>query len=127
MHKISLCVPTYNRPETLKQLIHSFLKQDYRDKELIISDDTPNDSVEKLIKTYKNKSIKYFHNSPGLGFSQNLFKAIDHATGDYLIILGDDDVLLHKHVLSDYVKVFEEKPSVGFIYSNQVQFSTELD
>ena len=95
-NKISLCVPTYNRPETLSQLINSFLKQDYPNKELVISDDTPNDSIYNLVKETNSNEIKYFRNNPGLGFSQNLLKAMERATGDYLILLGDDDILFTK-------------------------------
>jgi len=75
---------------------------------------------------YKDKSIKYFHNEKNLGFARNLLKVMQRATGEYLIILGDDDLLFDKHVLSDYVKVFDTHPTVGFVYSNQVQFSDTL-
>lgn len=126
MKKISLCVPSYNRPETLRQLINSFLKQNYPNKELIISDDTPDKSIENLIKSYRSKSIKYFHNNIGLGFSKNLLKAMERATGEYIIILGDDDLLADEFVFSDYVNIFDSYPNVGFIYSNQIQFSNSL-
>lgn len=127
MKKISLCVLSYNRPDTLRQVIASYLKQDYKNKELVISDDTKDDSIEKLVKSYKQKTIKYFHNEKGLGFARNLLKVMERATGDYLVILGDDDLLVDKRVLSDYVKVFDHHPTVGFVYSNQVQFSNDMD
>ncbi len=127
MKKISLCIPSYNRPETLLQLIHSYQKQDYPNKELIISDDTQNDSIRLLVQKINDKSIKYFHNDPNLGFSRNLLKSMEHATGDYLLLLGDDDILFTSTVLSDYVDVFTKNPTVGFVYSNQIQFSDKLD
>lgn len=123
MKKISVCVPTYNRPETLRQLIASFLKQDYPNKELIISDDTQNDSVKKVVDSFDEKTIKYFHNNHGLGFSKNLKKSLQRANGNYIIILGDDDILFTPSVLSNYVSTFEKNPSVGFVYSNIVQIS----
>lgn len=126
MKKISVCVPSYNRPETLDTLIKTFLKQDYPNKELVISDDTPNDSILKLVKNYKNSSIKYFHNNPGLGFSKNYLDSMLHATGDYLFTIGDDDILVSKHVLSTYVDVFNKYPKVGYIYANLVQFSDSM-
>lgn len=127
MHKISVCVPAYNRPDTLRQLINSYLHQDYKNRELIISDDTPNDSVKKLVDSYKNNSIKYFHNKPSLRFAKNLLMCMKMAKGDYVIVLGDDDVLLRAATLSDYVKVFRKYPKVGFVYSNIVQFSPDMD
>jgi glycosyltransferase involved in cell wall biosynthesis len=127
MHKISVCVPTYNRPDTLRQLINSYLKQNYDNKELIISDDSPNDSIKKLVAGYKNTSIKYFHNKKSLRFARNLFMSMARAKGDYLIMLGDDDVLLNEHALSDYVNTFKKYQNVGFVYSNMVQFSLNMD
>lgn len=126
MNKVSLCIPTYNRPETLRQLINSYLKQEYSNKELVVSDDTRNDSIRNLIEEFNEDSIKYFHNDPGIGFYGNLLKAMERASGKYIIILGDDDVLLNTHVFSDYAKIFDTKPAVGFIYSSQVQFSDRM-
>ena len=115
---ISLCVPTYNRADTLKQLIHSFLLQDYKHKELVISDDSSNDDVYNLISSYKDKNIRYYRNKPSLGFPKNFLNSLLKATGDYVITLGDDDVLFSTTTLSRYVEVFDHQPDVHFIYSN---------
>ncbi len=127
MHKISVCVPTYNRPDTLRQLINSFLRQDYKNKELIISDDTPNDSIKQLVVGYKNKNIKYFHNKTSLRFAKNYEASMVRSTGDYIVTLGDDDVLLNPEVLSNYVKIFKANPKVAFVCSNLVQFSEDMN
>lgn len=126
MHRISVCVPTYNRPDTLRQLINSFLRQVYKNKELVISDDTPNDTIKNLVKSFNNKSIKYFHNKTSLRFAKNFEACMQRATGDYLITLGDDDVLLNPEVLTNYVHIFKTNPQVAFVYSNQVQFSDAM-
>lgn len=127
MKKISVCVPTFNRPDTLRQLIYSFLEQDYKIKELIISDDSTNHLVEETVKSFKNKSLLYYKNTPSLRFATNLITSIKRASGDYVVILGDDDVFLNKSVLSKYVRTFEKYPNVGFIYGNLVQFSNKLE
>lgn len=126
MKKISLCVPSYNRPDTLSQLINSFVNQKYKNKELVISDDSTTDEIKNIVRQYSLPEIKYSHNKPNLGLAKNLFKSMENASGDYLIILGDDDVLLNAGVLGEYVKIFEKYPKVDFIYSNLVQFSEKL-
>jgi glycosyltransferase involved in cell wall biosynthesis len=126
MEKISVCVPTYNRPDTLKVLIKTFLKQDYKNKELVISDDTPNNSIEKLVRSFRNKSIKYFHNEVALGFSKNFLASMERAKGDYILTIGDDDLLFTEKVLSTYVKKFRENPKVFYLYSNLIQFSDNM-
>jgi len=122
--KISLCVPSYNRPDTLQQLIRSFMLQDYQNKELIISDDSSTDDVETLVKKLHYSRIHYYRNTPSLGFPKNLLASILHAEGDYLVTIGDDDVLFSPKSLSKYVEVFDNNPEVHFIYSNQVQFNS---
>lgn len=124
---ISVCVPTYNRSDSLEQLINSFLNQDYSNKELIISDDSTNNNVESLLNEYNVKEIKYFKNKKNIGFSKNLYSAISKANGKYLVILGDDDLFFSKSALSEYVKAFSKDKKIGYVYSNQVQFTNDLE
>lgn len=126
MKKISVCVPTYNRPDTLLQLITSFNRQDYPNKELVLSDDSPSDVIKNLVEELNNNDIRYFHNLPGLGFSSNLRKTIERAKGNYIILLGDDDILLDSSALSSYITAFDKNPTVNFIYSNMVQFDNDM-
>jgi glycosyltransferase involved in cell wall biosynthesis len=121
---ISLCVPAYNRSDTLSQLITSFFLQNYSNKELVISDDSTTDDVANLIKSLNKKEIKYFKNSPSLGFPKNLLASMMRAKGEYLVVLGDDDVLYSEKSLESYVKIFTKYPDVHFIYSNQIQFNS---
>lgn len=127
MKKISVCVPTYNRPEMLKPLISSFLKQDHECKELVIADDSSDSRTQELISHYQSDSITYIKNPENLGYCANLLASLTYAKGDFLLILGDDDMLAHPNALSRYVSVFEQNPSVGYVYSNQIQFSNSLD
>lgn len=127
MKKISVCVPAYNRPDTLEQLIHSFIKQDYPNKELVISDDSPNNSIAALVKKYPKRGIRYVHNTPGLGFAFNLLHSLTLAKGDVIVILGDDDVFFSKKSLQEYVLIFDKHPSVSYVYTNAVQFSENLN
>jgi len=126
MNKISVCVPSYNRPEMMKQLVASFINQDYSNKELIISDDSTNKSVEEVAKKYKNQDVHIHKNKQNLGYSKNLLQAMLEATGQFVLILGDDDLLVSRHALSAYVSIFEKYPEVNYIYSNGVQFSNKL-
>ncbi|WP_135611763.1 glycosyltransferase family 2 protein [Methanococcoides sp. AM1] len=126
MPKISVCVPVYDRPKMLKQLIYSFLHQDYDNAELVLSDDSPNDSIQEVVETFNDSKIKYFKNKVNLGYSKNLLKSMQMAEGDYIVILGDDDLLLSNKTLSKYVEIFTNNPNVSYIYSNQIQFSNQL-
>lgn len=124
--KISVCVPTYDRPEMTRQLIASFLAQNWADKEIIISDDTPNDSIERVAASFSSDSVKYFKNLDRLGYEANLRAALLRGTGDVLVVMGDDDVFAHPDALAKYADVFATNPSVVYAYCNQFQASADL-
>lgn len=124
--KVSVCVPTYDRPQMTRQLIASFLAQSWEDKEIIISDDSPNDSIEHVAASFASDSIRYFKNIDRLGYEANLRAALLRATGDVLVVMGDDDVFAHPDALARYADVFATNPSVFYAYCNQYQASADL-
>ncbi len=52
---ISVCVPAYNRPHALSQLLASFLCQDYSHAELLVVDDSPNNNNKIVVDSYMKK------------------------------------------------------------------------
>ena len=118
--KLSIIIPTYNREEYIKRCLESALNQTYKDIEVIIVDDGSTDNTEKIIKSYKDKRIKYFKNTNhGIGFSRNF--GLDKANGDYIFFLDSDDYLdnnMAKTVIDnikdndilifDYKEIFEK-------------------
>ncbi len=124
--RISVCVPCYERPQMLAQLIESFCKQSYPYKELIVVDDSLSDAVQTTVARYVGLNIVYHKNLENLGYARNFRKSIECATGAVVLMLGDDDALLSEHALARYVEVFDGHPEVGYVYSNQVQFNNQL-
>lgn len=123
---ISVCVPSYNRPESLRELIEAFLVQTYAYKELIITDDSSNEAVKKMLDQYSGyPEIRYYKNAQNIGFAHNLRKSLLLAKGDVTIMMGDDDIFLVSNALSQYVRVFSENPTVSYMYANQVQFASD--
>jgi glycosyltransferase involved in cell wall biosynthesis len=97
---VTIVIPTYNRPETLKASINSILRQTYSNWELIVVDDASSIDVKPymdelmknhpLITYHKNKSRKGPSGSRNVGISLSKF--------DYLIFI-DDDIILMPDVL----------------------------
>lgn len=61
---VSVVIPAYNRPDTLKIEIDSVLEQTYPNIEIIICDDSSDDRVQKMLDPYlgSNPKIKYYKN-----------------------------------------------------------------
>lgn len=94
---ISICIPTYRRPELLRVAVCSALAQTYPKIEVIVGDDSPDRLSTEVIdelRTTTTLPIRYEHNEPSLGQNENVNSLFSLARGDRLILLHDDDVLL---------------------------------
>ncbi len=116
--KVSICIPAYKRVSLLRKALESVLEQSFADYEIIITDDSPDDEVKKLIDELKiNKGIKYFYNSPALGSPANWNYAISKAEGEYIKLLHCDDFFLSPYSLAKYVELLDRNPSADFAFS----------
>lgn len=92
MTDISIIVPIYNAEKYLNKCIKSLINQTKEELEFILVNDGSTDSSEEIIKTYKDKRIKYFKNkNQGIGKTRNF--GIEKATGKYIMFLDSDDYL----------------------------------
>jgi glycosyltransferase involved in cell wall biosynthesis len=113
---ISICIPAYKRVNYLKRLIESIIIQDYTDFEVIISDDSDDDSVSNLVNDYSGKiNIRYFKNEKSVGFSGNVNFAISKAKGQWIKLICDDDWFASADSLSQFAEVI--KDGNQFIFS----------
>lgn len=108
MTDISIIVPIYNAEKYLNKCIDSLVNQTKKELEFILVNDGSTDSSEDIIKSYKDKRIKYFKNkNQGIGKTRNF--GIDKATGKYLMFLDSDDYLDINACEKLYNKAIKEK------------------
>jgi glycosyltransferase involved in cell wall biosynthesis len=89
--KISILVPLYNQAEYVSQCLDSLLDQTREAHEIIVVNDGSTDGGEKIVGNYPN--IKLINQvNKGLSAARNT--AIMHATGDYVLPVDADDMLL---------------------------------
>ena len=114
---ISICIPAYKKPEYVVRAIQSILKQSYKKVEIIISDDSPNEDIKIAIQPYiSDIDIKYYHNQPALKSPMNWNNALDKATGDFVMLLHQDDWLHNENALTIYLHSFSSHPEIGFVF-----------
>ena len=114
---VSVVIPAYNRPDTLKIAIDSVLAQTYPNIEIIICDDSSDDRVQEMLSTYLDlySNIKYYKNEKNL-FLENWHKCFDLATGEYINYLMDDD-LFHREKISKMMYFFNEFDNITLVTS----------
>ncbi|MBI4979777.1 MAG: glycosyltransferase family 2 protein [Spirochaetes bacterium] len=111
---VSICIPTYNRPEYLLKALRSCFAQTLQDFEIIITDNSPDDRSQKLVRSLSHRKIKYYRNSQNIGGLKNIERARRLARGTYIKYLMDDD-LLRADCLEKMVAVMEQYPNVGVV------------
>ena len=93
---LSICIPTKDRYRTLMPVLSGLLYE-FRDFniELVVQDNTDdNAEILEFITKCDSKKIKYFHDSTSLSQSENCNQSVKNATGEFLILIGDDDYVL---------------------------------
>lgn len=116
MPLISICIPAYKRVELLRRLIESILIQSFKDFEVIITDDSPDDLVMQLCESYQQKiDLRYFRNPLPLGTPENWNEGIRKATGQWIKIMHGDDWFASAQSLQQFVDLI--RPEVDFIFS----------
>ena len=118
--KVSVILTTFNREYFFTEAIESILAQDYPNLEIIISDDGSSDNTFMFACEYakENSCIKVFQNTHTKGSAGNRNNGIDHASGELLLLLDDDD-LLFREAISQMVEVYLEKNrEFGIIIAN---------
>ena len=89
---ISICIPAYKRANFLKRLLESIIIQEYKDFEIVLTDDSPTDDVSELVKEFAGKlEIKYYKNKIPKGTPENWNQAIRMASGKWIKLMHDDD------------------------------------
>jgi glycosyltransferase involved in cell wall biosynthesis len=102
LKKISICIPAYKRPENLKRLLDSIKIQSFIDYEIILTDDSPDDSVKEVVSLFPELNIKYHKNGPALGMPANWNYAMSLAKGEWIKIMHDDDWFVDNNSLQAF-------------------------
>jgi glycosyltransferase involved in cell wall biosynthesis len=116
--KISVCIPAYKNAAYLDRNLNALLHQDFKDFEVILSDDSPDNSVLEIVKEYETKlQIRYFKNDPSLGTPANWNFAMQQAKGTYIKLIHDDDWLAGNDALGKFYDCLEANPEADFCFS----------
>jgi glycosyltransferase involved in cell wall biosynthesis len=115
--KVNIVLPVYNGEKYLKQSIDSCLNQTYKNIELIIVNDGSKDRTEKIIKSYRDKRIKYIQHNENKGLPFALNSGFKISTGEYLSWTSYDNFYA-PNAIEIMVNFLEKNHDVDFVYSN---------
>lgn len=92
--KISILIPTCNRPEFLAECLESCTNQTYKPYEILIGDDSLNSESETVVRSFAERAnVRYFKNASPLGQAENINLLINESNSELLCLIHDDDKL----------------------------------
>ena len=128
MPTLSICIPTRNRATHLANCIHSLISAQAHSEssfQICISDNNSNDNTASIIQQAPARlNIKYNKHSANVGFARNLLKVVSMADGEYVWVIGDDDLLM-PYAVSTLNRIMDQHPLVDFFYVNSYRLNTD--
>jgi glycosyltransferase involved in cell wall biosynthesis len=112
--RFSIITPTYRRADRLIRAVNSVLAQTYTDWELIIVNDSPDDtSYQTFASSINDSRIHYHVNDMNRGVNYSRNRALHSVSSDskWVIFLDDDDYFSPDtlHTLSQLIKKHGDK------------------
>ncbi|HYS65838.1 MAG TPA: glycosyltransferase family 2 protein [Paraburkholderia sp.] len=120
--KVSICLPTCERPELIVQCIDSCLAQTYGNLEILIGDDSKNAQTQQMIAARYGKEprIRYTLNQPPLGQARNVASLFERASGDKIVLIHDDD-LFTTDGIEKLVSLWKLHPRLDAAFGDQYE------
>lgn len=115
MPRVSILLPTYNRANYLPETIHSALAQSFTNIELVVVDDGSTDNTAEIVQQIADNRVRYFY-QPNRGVSAALNTAWRAATGEFVALLGSDDVMLPRQI-ETLLPILAADASLGLVYA----------
>ncbi len=118
--RFSICIPAFNRPEELSDLLKSIASEPPGDWEIVVSEDSSPkrneiaEVVQHFAQAHELLNVRFLTTPANLGYDGNLRFLIDHADGLYCVFMGDDD-LWCAGALQQLTKVTDANPEVSVI------------
>lgn len=112
--KYSICIPAF-KSKFLIECIESILNQTFKDFEIIILNDASPENVEEIVENFHDSRIRYYKNKKNVGAINVVYnwnKCLNYAIGEYIVMIGDDDVLM-PYFLEKYNALIEKFPNFG--------------
>ena len=115
MSKVTIAIPTYNRPEYLPVVIKSILNQTFQDFNIVIFDSGSNYDINKLVSSFNNPKIKLLTSDQIISSFTNFKRIFTYKYDtDYLVVFHDDDVM-HPQMIERELTVMENNKEIVWV------------
>jgi glycosyltransferase involved in cell wall biosynthesis len=110
---LSILIPVFNYSEGLERIIYGLNLKNVKQYEILVYDNSDNNSSEKIIDEWKSKSklnITYIRNIPPIGPALNWNNLLDSAKGKFSLLMHHDEFPIESDFLSQLCDKIEKNP-----------------
>ena len=111
---IKIYMTTYNRAKYIKEAIQSLLNQSYSDFQLIVLNNASTDNTLEILSEIKDHRLEIITHPMNIGPIANGNYPYDNLSGDYFMVVHDDDVFLPE-ALATEVAFMEKNKDVALV------------
>ncbi len=95
----TIAIPTFNRAEWLGRCVSSALAQTHNSFEVLVSDNASDDATPQVLAEFSDSRLITIRQPRNIGPIANWNACVEHARGEFIVMLSDDDYLA-PHFLS---------------------------
>lgn len=123
--KLSIVIATRGREQYCMKSINTMLSFLDKETEIVISDNSTTTIIKDYINGIGDNRIKYSFSEEDLTMSENFNAAIDIASGDYICMIGDDDIVLPSiysalaYCVSRDLDCITQKKVINYLWPNE--------
>lgn len=115
--RVSVVVPTYNRPHLLEQALRSLTRQSMGDFEVLIGDNADDEATAEVVRRLGDGRFHYCPRPHNVGMLKNVLLAVEQGRAPLWMKLDDDDIL-EDDALAHLVPPLEAEPEVNLAFGN---------
>ncbi|UPK49059.1 glycosyltransferase family 2 protein [Bacillus sp. H8-1] len=124
--RVSVIIPTFNRPVLLNRAINSVLNQTYKNVEVIVVDDNNPGTIgrletEEVMQEYSNNcKVRYIKHSTNKNGAAARNTGIENSSGEIICFLDDDDYFLEQKV-EKQLNYLKKNTNFQGVYCGRIQ------
>lgn len=117
--KLSICIPSFNRPELLIRTLVSIINQTKKPYEVIVMDDASSADMSDIKKICYENNFSYIGKEGNVGLMKNFNNVLMQAKGSYVALVHNDDLLSRSYV-EEIEKFINKYPNYNVYVTNGV-------
>src|ERR1700746_2943543 len=123
--RVSVTIVTYNSGRFIKRCLESVLAQRYANKEIIVIDNASSDGTVDILEQFEDR-CQIIYNDDNIGFAAAQNQAIRISTGDWVLTLNPD-VLLLPNFIQALVDTGQINPRIGTVCGKLLAMTATFD